>query len=248
LIVPRVIARPSSHARDARRRPDEDTPMVRTSRRCAAALATALCIASTTPPTHAKPIAFANGATFMIEYGAGTMMETQAFYAPRYWLSLGGGALRLDSDVDGRTRDIAYLRVNTLVHRWNLPSAQANVFAWGGLGAARGSDFSGEQLARNAGVQVDVETRRLYAAVKTELHEADAFSHRIDTLQLGAAPYAHDFDTLATWFVLQARHYTGDLYDGIEVAALVRLFKGSTWVEAGVTADGKLQAMAMFNF
>jgi hypothetical protein len=29
---------------------------------------------------------------------------------------------------------------------------------------------------------------------------------------------------------------------------LLRLFKDGTWVEAGVTNDGKLQAMAMFNF
>jgi hypothetical protein len=29
---------------------------------------------------------------------------------------------------------------------------------------------------------------------------------------------------------------------------LLRLFKGATWIEAGVTDDGKLQAMAMVNF
>ncbi len=49
-------------------------------------------------PAQAKPIAFANGTTIMTEYGAGTMEEVQAFYAPYYWLSLGGGFLRLDSD------------------------------------------------------------------------------------------------------------------------------------------------------
>jgi len=31
-------------------------------------------------------------------------------------------------------------------------------------------------------------------------------------------------------------------------AALLRLFKGSAWVEAGATTEGKLQAMFMFNF
>ena len=100
----------------------------------------------------------------------------------------------------------------------------------------------------NAGAQVDYETRRIYASLKTDLHRADAFSHRIDTLQLGVAPYKHDFDTLATWFVVQGRHYTGDIHDGTEWALLLRLFKRGAWIEAGVTDDGKLQAMAMVNF
>ena len=78
--------------------------------------------------------------------------------------------------------------------------------------------------------------------------KATRFSHRIDTLQLGLAPYAHDYDTLATWFVIQGRHYTGGIHDGTETGLLVRFFKGGAWVEAGATTDGKLQAMAMFNF
>ena len=53
---------------------------------------------------------------------------------------------------------------------------------------------------------------------------------------------------LATWIVVQGRHYTGGLYDGTETALLLRFFKGGTWVEFGATTDGKVQAMAMFNF
>jgi len=197
---------------------------------------------------QAKPIAFAHGTTVMTEYGAGTMIELQAFYAPYYWLSLGGGRLRLDSDVLSRTRDIDYLRANLLVHRWNLEAAQANVFAWGGLGRAHGNDFRGDVLDRDAGFQADCETRRVYASWMSDLHESRAYSHRVDTLQLGFAPYAHDYADLATWFVLQGRNYSGDLHRGIEWAGLVRLFKGGAWIEAGLTAHGKPQVMAMFNF
>ncbi len=196
----------------------------------------------------AKPIAFANGTTIMSEYGAGTMEEAQVFYAPYYWLSLGGGLLSLDSDSIHRTRDISYLRANYLAHRWNLDDAQANVFVWGGLGTAHGSDFAGSRLDRNAGFQADYETRRIYASLQSDLHESSAYSHRIDTLQLGFAPYAHDYEDLATWFVVQGRNYTGQLHRGIEWAALIRLFKGGAWIDAGVTSDGKPQVMAMFNF
>jgi hypothetical protein len=67
-------------------------------------------------------------------------------------------------------------------------------------------------------------------------------------LQLGWAPYAHDYDKLAKWFVVQGRRDTGGIAEGTETALLVRFFKGGTWVEFGATTDGKLQAMAMFNF
>ena len=82
----------------------------------------------------AKPIAFAHGTTVMGEYGAGTMEELQMFYAPRYFYSVGGGHLALESEIDGRSRDITYARFNYLVKRWNREGSQANVFAWGGVG------------------------------------------------------------------------------------------------------------------
>jgi hypothetical protein len=198
--------------------------------------------------THAKPIAFAHGTTVMAEYGAGTMTEAQVFYAPKYFWSLGAGFLELESDIDSTRREITYARVNYLVKRWNLESAQANVFTWGGAGNAYVGETNDHAFAWNAGAQIDYETRRIYTSLKTDLHRSSAFSHRIDTLQLGVAPYQHDFDTLATWLVLQGRRYTGGIHQGTEWALLLRLFKGGAWIEAGATEDGKLQAMAMFNF
>jgi hypothetical protein len=207
-----------------------------------------LVLAGATSLAQAKPIAFSHGTTVMAEYGAGTMEEAQVFYAPKYFYSLGGGFLALESDIDHRRREITYARANYLVKRWNLEAAQANVFTWGGAGQAYVSETNDHAFALNVGAQVDYETRRVYASLKTDLHRSDAFSHRIDTLQLGVAPYEHDFDTLATWFVVQARDYTGEIHDGTEWAFLLRLFKRGAWVEAGITDDGKLQAMAMVNF
>jgi hypothetical protein len=207
----------------------------------ALALAAPLC-------TLAKPIAFADGTTVMAEYGAGTMKEIQIFYAPAYDYSVGAGHVELDSDETPKSRSITYARLNYLLHRWNLESAQANIFVWGGAGSATGNTFRGSEFAGNAGAQADFETRRVYASLKTDWQGASDFSHRIDTLQLGLAPYKHDYGGIATWFVVQARDYTGGLHRGTEWAALLRLFKGGTWVEAGVTNEGKIQAMTMFNF
>ncbi len=210
------------------------------------------------PLTEAKPIAFANGTTIMVEYGGSTMREAQAFYAPRFDLSMGGGYVKLTSDEDGRTREIGYARVNYLAKRWNGEASQANVFVWGGFGGARLTEPSstvvadtveaGTVVAANAGAQFDFETRRWYASAKSDLQWSERFSHRIDTVQLGVAPYAHDYDTLATWFLIQGRRYSGGLYDGTEGAVLLRLFKRNKWLEAGVTTDGQLQAMFMYNF
>ena len=195
-----------------------------------------------------KPIAFANGTTVMAEYGAGTMWEAQIFYAPQYNYSVGGGHVEFDSDVTSETARVTYARFNYLLHRWNLESAQANIFIWGGAGGATGSAFSGTEFAVNAGAQADYETRRVYASLKTDLQKASAFSIRVDTLQLGIAPYKHEYNQIATWVLVQARQYTDDIHHGTEVAALLRFLRGGTWIEAGVTNGGKLQAMAMFNF
>jgi hypothetical protein len=207
----------------------------------------ALALLALSPLATAKPIAFARGKTVMAEYGAGTMNEFQAFYAPTYWSSVGVGWTELQSVDGSKRRSFTYVRGNLLAHRWNLPGAQANVFVWGGLGQASGNDFEAE-LSREVGAQFDYETRRVYGSFKTDLQESAHSSNRIDTLQLGWAPYKHDYDTLATWIVVQGRTYTGGIFPGVEKALLVRFFKGGTWVEAGVTSDRKVQAMVMFNF
>jgi hypothetical protein len=136
----------------------------------------------------AKPIAFADGTTVMAEYGAGTMQELQVFYAPRFDYSVGGGHVDFRSDTSGQVNHITYARLNWLAHRWNLDAAQANVFVWGGAGAASGDRYSGTRLAGNAGVQADYETRRIYASLKTDLQQSSEFTDRIDTLQLGLKP------------------------------------------------------------
>jgi hypothetical protein len=208
----------------------------------------ALVIAAACCTAVAKPIAFADGTTVMGEYGAGTMTELQAFYAPTFRYSLGGGHLSLNSAENDDTRDITYLRFNYLPKRWNLESAQANVFVWGSVGRAHVGETDDNLFTWNAGGQLDYETRRIYASLRTDYYDASTFSHRIDTLQLGIAPYEHDYETLAVWFVVQAREYTGGLYEGTEWAGLIRLFKHNAWLEAGATHEGKLQAMLMFNF
>jgi hypothetical protein len=46
-----------------------------------------------------------------------------------------------------------------------MPDAQANVFAWGGLGRAYLDELEAHRFAWNAGAQVDYETRRWYSSL-----------------------------------------------------------------------------------
>ena len=123
------------------------------------------------------------------------------------------------------------------------------MFVWGGVGRAHIGETSDDQFAWNVGGQVDYETRSVYASLRTDLHEASAYSHRIDTLQLGVAPYEHDYQTLAVWFVIQARQYTGGLLRRHRSTQRCCGCSSATpGSKPGVTQDGKLQAMLMFNF
>ena len=200
----------------------------------------------------AKPIAFQDGWTVMGEIGTDTMREAQVFYAPKYWWSGGLSYTRLTAHDERFDREIPNVQLNYLVRRWNLPAAQANVFAWAGAGSARGHDagrrFSGEATA-HLGAQADYETRRVYSSFKTDWFRSSRFSHRVDTLQLGVAPYEHDYEDLAVWFLVQARRITGDVMDmKTEWVPMVRLFKGNFWIEAGANRDRRLQLMVMMNF
>ena len=216
----------------------------------------------------AKPIAFQDGWTVMGEVGTDTMREAQVFYAPKYWWSGGLSFTRITAHDKRFERDIPNVQLNYLVHRWNMPAAQANAFVWGGLGSARGYDtveapggghdhvpgtvervrFSGVATS-HAGGQVDYETRRIYTSLKTDWFRSSRFRHRVDTLQLGVAPYEHDYEDVAVWFVVQARRVSGDVMErGTEWIPMVRLFKGNFWIEAGANRDKRAQLMVMMNF
>lgn len=206
-----------------------------------------ILLACVAMPAATKPIAYAQGHTAMVEHGGDAMREVQYFYAPRYWWSAGIGHLELGADTPAGRFRLDYARINWLVRRWNLPAAQANVFAWGSLGRAQDAVGHDEALW-NIGGQVDYETRRVYSAFKFERFSAGPLDRRIDTLQLGVAPYAHDWDRLASWFLVQARRYHEGPHAGTETALMLRFFKGGFWLEAGVNDAGEPQAMLMLNF
>lgn len=235
----------------------------------------ALLVAVLSPrPVMARPVLYANSTSAMVEYGAGDMKEAQVFYAPEYYISFGVGHLELDSPGGGARHELNYARVNYLAKRWNMEAAQANIFVWGGAGKGRldlwipagsvvpppgqhnhdlnpgnteGYWATVEANGWNAGGQIDYETRRLYALIKTDAYRSQAFTMRTDTVQFGIAPYQHETNSLATFFILSGTRSSGNAHDDSELALLLRFFKKRAWLEAGVTTDGEVRASAMFS-
>lgn len=223
------------------------------------------CLA--TNPMQARPIVSANSTTAMIEYREGALREAQIFYAPEHFWSVGLGRMEFDGHSGQHQVDITYARLNLLAKRWNMEGAQANVFVWGGLGQADiveavtatpgGHDHGGpapttfrefSTQATNWGGQIDFETQRLYASLKTDLQDTQNYWHRVDTVELGFAPYRHEVNGLATWLVVAASNYAGNLHEGTETAVLLRFFKKRIWIEAGATTEGEIRSNVMLSF
>lgn len=220
------------------------------------------------PAAHARPILYAHSFTLLADYRGDTMKEAQFSYAPTAFLSFGAGHLELDGAGPGHEHEVNYLRLNALVKRWNLEAAQANIFVWAGAGRSKltiapdapdagehnhgpvtdGQAIVLDETAGNVGGQIDYETRRLYASFATDSQFATSFTHRMDTLQLGFAPYEHETDGLSTWFVVSATKFSGNVQEDTQVSLLLRFFKKFAWVEVGATTDGKPQARVMLTF
>lgn len=221
-------------------------------------------------PAIARPILYSHSTTVMAEYCEGAMKDIQLSYAPTQFMSFGIGHLELDGGGRGHQHEIEFVRLNLLAKRWNLEAAQSNIFLWGGAGrstitiAPGAADNGGhnhggpvlpgeaavfKETASNVGGQIDYETRRIYTSLATDAHFAANFNHRMDTLQFGIAPYKHEANGLATWLVVSATHFSGNVQpDETQVSLLLRLFKKFTWIEAGATTDGKPQVRVMFTF
>lgn len=204
----------------------------------------ALVAVAIATPSLARPISYAGGHMLMLEHEPDVDRFSYA-YSPSFRWSVSTGGVRASDLARSSELELGYVRASRLLHRWNLPAAQANAFAWGGLG--QGRTALGNGLARHAGLQFDYETRRVYTSLVSELHEGDGWSHRFDTAAIGWAPYAHDIDRVATWIVLKGMRTTNAIDDDMKPAAVLRFFTTRWWLEVGADADGRPLANVMIN-
>lgn len=151
------------------------------------------------------------------------------------------------SDDETKTRSLAEVNYTRLVRRWNLADAQANVWLFAGVGAIRGNDFAGSKLAWAPGVQVDVETTRVYLAATARLYRATDLNHDFASVRAGFSFYEVDYDEVQPWLVLEARRMRG-LSDKTEITPMLRLIHNRYFVELGVNNARQARANFMYIF
>lgn len=190
----------------------------------------------------AHPVAFEG--SYQLMFGTAGDVQNLEFYrsysARAAW---GLHAMRFEGEEEEIFTGIQH---NWLLKRWNLPSAQANVYTGLGAGSA-GEVGNGAAPAGIGFFRADYETRRIYTAFDAKWVESPDVSRGVFSVSAGIAPYKAEFDQLNTWLILQAEHVTG-MEDELEIIPKVRFFKGPYFLELGSTLRGKPVINFMIHF
>jgi hypothetical protein len=201
-------------------------------------LAGSLCCSA-----HAAPMGFKDSQMAMGDFNP-NWREAWVNHAVTARDAFGGGALWMRADNDrSRKRTVGEATYTRLLARWNAEHSQANLWFVGGLGGVRGSDFGGTRFLWAPGVQMDYETRRIYAAAFGRLYRARDLNHDYAAVRAGFSFYETEYDETQPWLVVEARRMRG-LSARTEITPMLRLVNKGWFIEAGVNQDRK----ARFNF
>jgi hypothetical protein len=161
--------------------------------------------------------------------------------------ALGAGYTWMRSD-DGKViRRVAEATYTRLVHRWNLPHAQANAWFVVGAGAMSGTGLDGERFAWTPGAQLDYETTRVYVAAMGRLYRSGGVANDYAAVRAGFSFYEAEYEETQPWFVVEARRMRG-LSDGVEVTPMLRFISSRYFVEVGANLDGRPRVNFMYVF
>jgi hypothetical protein len=215
--------------------------------RCTAIVALVAASAALAPTeSHARPVTYPGGNMAMVEHWDGTTaFETVHTLTPHFGV---GWHDEWDDDGDWQFHGPM---IAGLAKRWNMPDAQANIFWMAGAGAAFDDVASAGGKAKPAayaGFEADWENRRFYTLYQARAFWAEDIDKTVtQRLRLGVAPYVAEAGALHTWAIVQVDHEPEDS-DPVSITPVIRLFKDTTLVEAGVSLDGDAFASLMFYF
>ena len=190
----------------------------------------------------AHPVAF-EGAHQLMFGTTGDVQNLEFYRSYSARAAWGLHAMRFEDDED---EIFAGLQHNWLLKRWNLPTAQANVYS--GLGAGLAGEVGDRASPAGLGFfRADYETRRIYTAFDAKWVDSADVSRGVFSAAVGIAPYKAEFDQLNTWLIVQVEHVTG-MEEKIEIIPKVRFFKGPYFLELGYTLTGKPVVNFMIHF
>ncbi|MBY0371951.1 hypothetical protein K2X33_14795 [bacterium] len=169
------------------------------------------------------------------------MYDWQVLYTFEPKLSVGADFIR--DTMEPQERYFLIPRLSWLVKRWNETESQANIYVYGGLGAARKGDLT--ELAVEGAVEADYETRAVYFSGKAQIVAARNFNTlAIYQARAGFAPYLGESGELHSWLVGQVQYFPFAPDQSLRVGPVLRMFYRNVLWEFGVSTHGSWN----FNF
>ena len=193
-------------------------------------------------PAH--PVAF-KGAWSIMAFNQPDMQDWQILYSFERQFSLGVDFFH--DTMEGPDRYFLIPRLSWLIKRWNGDHSQANVYVYGGVGAAKKGNV--HELAGEGSLEADYETREVYFSGKATVVAAKGF----DTLaiyqaRVGFAPYVADFEGLHSWLILQGQYLPFAKMNEVRIGPVLRLFYKNVLWEMGITHQGLWNFNFMVHF
>ncbi len=183
----------------------------------------------------ARPVSYPGGFMLMV-HNDGTQHGIELDYTITPKTAFGLHSL-YDTEGDYQMHTV---QMNNLLWRGNYPDAQANLFLMTGIGYAQTDGAQEQSAAAHIGIEADWENRRVYTLYENRYLEAGDVDRKFtQKARLGVAPYVANSGALHTWLILQGEH-TPASDDNFTITPMVRLFKNTNLVEAGVSEDGDI--------
>ncbi|MFN7176786.1 MAG: hypothetical protein ACK4MX_07840 [Thermaurantiacus sp.] len=209
-----------------------------------AAIAAALALAAT--PGDARPVSWPGGVTLIQELDPKTVSGLVHYTPNRHW-SLGGRLMHMRDE----QWSAAGLQATWLVRRWNMPSAQANLYLSGMAGGAWETGAGANRSVRPAAfvqAQGDWEDRRFMVMGLGRVTSAGHIGTEAMAMgRAGFAPFVADYGAVHLWLFGELAYRTeGD--DRWQPALVARIFYRTMLLEAGVTDRGGLILNSQFRF
>ncbi len=145
--------------------------------------------------------------------------------------------------------DMAFLKTNYLLYRYNGESSQGNIYLHGGVGVVD-SEIEKRQTneAYMTGFEADWETRTLYTALKHYYFTSPKVTDiSMTQARIGFSPFEAAFDQLQSWFMLQAM-YMPDVESEIIITPLLRFFYKNVLWEMGSSTRGEWMLNIMVHY
>ncbi|MFM7531808.1 MAG: hypothetical protein ACKO5J_04840 [Rubrivivax sp.] len=167
--------------------------------------------------------------------------------------ALGASVSRFESPAHGgagmrSTRETAALTYTRLLHRWNLPDAQANLWLVGQVGSLKGEGLAvGTRTLVSPAVLADWETTRLYVGGGVEGKRAGDWRRESAYARTGFSLYEVDYEQVQPWILLEARRERERIPRAGAMAhaaaktewmPMVRLIHRRWFLELGARRDG----------